>query len=65
MQAMESGSLQGIRSEDRHLTNEPSNSWEFDRSQNAGEFLHWSKGVVVPSDQRSPAFSLFPNGVVV
>ncbi len=55
---MERGSFQGIRSEDRHLTNEPTNSsWEFDRSQNAGEFLHWSKGVVVPSDQRSPAFS--------
>ncbi len=53
---MESGSLQGMRSANRHLTNEPT-TWEFDRSQNTGEFLHRSKGVIVPSDQCSPAFS--------
>tara|TARA_B100000902_G_C27320743_1_gene924266 strand:- start:152 stop:337 length:186 start_codon:yes stop_codon:yes gene_type:complete len=51
---MESGSLQGMRSANQHYTNEP-NTWEFDRNKNAGEFLHRSKGVVVPSDQRSPA----------
>lgn len=53
---MEHGSLQGIRSEDRHLTNEPTIlHGSFDLVKNTGEFLHRSKGVVVPSDQCSPA----------
>ncbi len=57
---MEHGSLQGIRLEDRHLTNEPTLlHGSFDRSKNTGEFLQRSKGVVVPSDQCSPAFSLY------
>jgi hypothetical protein len=57
---MESGSLQGMRSANRHLTKEPTTlSWEFDRGKNTGEFLQRSKGVVVPSDQCSPAFSLY------
>jgi len=53
---MEHDSLLGFRSESHHLTNE-STTWGFDQSQNTGEFLHRSKGVVVPSDQCSPAFS--------
>ena len=53
---MERDSLLGSRLDNRHLTNE-SSTWGFDQVQNAGEFLHRSKGVVVPSDQCSPAFS--------
>ena len=56
---MESGSLQGMRLANRHLTNEPTITWEFDRGKNTGEFLQRSQGVIVPSDQCSPAFSLY------